>query len=91
MEGNTNRRWLLGAALLVAGCGRHDPEKAARECQALTSTALPNDGSNPERFAQQTDYARACMKARGFALTDHDPRCRDVGVEGNSIDASCFG
>ena len=84
------RHWIIGLGVLAGGCSHHDIARAAQECEALTEKALPGDGSNPDRFAEQSRYALACMGGKGLRPRDDDHRCQGVGVEGSSIDAACF-
>src|ERR1700751_4528301 len=50
--------------ILSAGCPQRGVARAAQECEALAETALPGDGSNPDRFAEQSRYALACMSTK---------------------------
>jgi hypothetical protein len=77
------------ALLLPAACTVKDAGMAARECSAITAKALPGAGDDPDRFAQQTRYATACMASRGLHPAA-DTQCGGLAVEGTSIDSTCF-
>jgi hypothetical protein len=80
----------LVAVVLLGSCTYPDAGKAASECEAVTTKALPNDGLDAARFDQQSRYARQCMRSKGFSAIAGDARCSAVAVEGISIDPSCF-